>query len=222
MSENALTTTDDYTIMLTALEAVVEQEASQKSAFLKFKRGKWLVGSDNDKAPDQAYIALITRAKRGFIRWENNKPTRREMRFLHEPEVLRDDLGDSDQTLWPVGPIGSVDPWQYTHELALVAEDGGKLVYSTASWGGRQAIVDWLLTEYLRQARQAPGELPVVRLSGKQEKHQTYGIIEKPVFQVVGWAPDPDFGKPLPATAQTDEAPPTMARPSQIDDEIPF
>lgn len=185
-------------------------------SLVKFVRGVWSTGTDNEKIDANArFLAVVTGLRHGHIKWEDGQPVDRRMVPVqdHPLPPARTDLGDLDETEWPIGKDGApADPWQFTFELPLLdLENSAQRLYSTPSFGGRQAIGRLARTYALRKKKD-PGKLPVVELACESYKHATYGVVQNPVLKIVDWLPDPDWSPP--------EPPPDAS--SDLNDEIPF
>jgi hypothetical protein len=167
---------------------------------LKFSKGDWLVGQENDEVPiGSTFVANMFELLRGWVRWEDNKPTDHIMGkvFQRFQPPRRGELGDLDKSLWEVDSQNRErDPWQETYYLLLrdTPQDGEELyTFSASSKGGRDAISD-LCRDYSKEKRkQKDGDsvLPIVKIGVEAYDHpnKEYGRIKKPTFEIVGWVP---------------------------------
>jgi hypothetical protein len=99
----------------------------------------------------------------------------------------REELGYNNEEEWELGPNGEPrNPWQLTRFVYLLdGKTAEQLTFSTASWGGRDAVL--MLGDQISRMRTAhPGTVPIVALHAGP-KQTKYGRKSKPVFRVVGW-----------------------------------
>jgi len=196
------------------------EQASQKSIvgkLLKFSKGDYLVGEDNDEVEEGTqYVANMEELMVGWIRWEDGKPTDQIMGRVAEgyQAPKRNTLGDDDKTKWEVDEQGRErDPWQFSNYLILKTPgesgDDHLFTFTTSSRGGLNAIGE-LCKAYGKAMRQKPDELPIISLEvgSYQHSNKAYGRIKFPIFDVKGWAPKAEFAEALseaaPATEQED------------------
>src|SRR6478609_3508895 len=117
-----------------------QEAASGSGAYLKFSKGEWLLGQNDDEiALGRKLAANMDELSIGWIRWADGKPAERRMGLLsqgHRPEP-RDQLGYTDQSLWETDSDGKPqDPWTFTNELPVVeVESGEQLMLSMSSKG---------------------------------------------------------------------------------------
>ncbi|HEX9321797.1 MAG TPA: hypothetical protein VF913_06710, partial [Xanthobacteraceae bacterium] len=94
---------------------------------LKFSKGDWLVGRDNEECSEKALAAVVAGMVHGWVRWEDNRPAEQNMGLLIEGFVPSDraSLGHNDRALWEANNDGQPrDPWQPTIYLPMVSVDG--------------------------------------------------------------------------------------------------
>lgn len=155
---------------------------------LKFNKGEWLVGKDETELPEDTQLVVgMPTLQSGWIKWDDNRPAEIKMGLRTEGfrPVTRDSLGDQDKSTWRELNGQKIDPWQRTDVILLADPTNGQVyTYSPASQGGLDAIKQlskaygsWYLTE--------PDMMPVVTLGSEWYKHETYGKVYKPVFEVV-------------------------------------
>jgi hypothetical protein len=178
-----------------AFEAYSESVNSNRivGALLKFNKGDWLVGQDNDELKlGTTLVAAVEEVMVGYLKWEDSKVVDMRMGKVKDGFVMpaRRDLGDVDQGSWDTDDQGKPrDPWQMTSYLILKAADGQDLyTYAPSSAGGRN-VVAALCGEYGKHSRQKPDEFPIVELAVDSYMHKvkSYGRIKVPVLQIVGW-----------------------------------
>ncbi|MET0365636.1 MAG: hypothetical protein ABW169_13385 [Sphingobium sp.] len=197
-----------------------QEAASGSGDFLKFSKGEWLKGQNDDEVELGARLAAnMGELSIGWIRWEDGKPAERRMGLLsmgHKPEA-RNELGYSDQSQWEDDENGKPkDPWNFTNELPLAnPETGEQMTFSASSKGGIGAIGN-LCKAYGREYRQREGLIPIVELGRDSYKHKVYGKTYVPVISIADWVENgsvPDAPKGDDAeTPAADEKPATGAK----------
>lgn len=196
--------------------AAYGQEAANAGAYLKFSKGEWLLGQNDDEvALGRTLAANMDELSIGWIRWADGKPAERRMGLLaqgYKPES-RDQLGYVDQDSWELDDEGRPkDPWNFTNELPLADPgDGEQMTFSASSKGGIGAVGN-LCKAYSREYRQQEGKVPVIELGRDSYKHAKYGKTYVPVLKIVEWI---DNGSvPLPAVDGGDEDAPSGEKPA--------
>ena len=189
--------------------AAYGQEAANAGTFLKFSKGEWLLGQNDDEVElGRLLVANMAELSIGWIRWADGKPAERRMGLLgggFKPEP-RDALGHDDQTLWEKDNEGRPkDPWNFTNELPLAdPETGEQMTLSVSSKGGIGAVGN-LCKAYGREYRQREGLVPVLELGRDSYKHPEYGKTYVPVLSIVDWMEN--SGVPTPASNDDDPEP---------------
>jgi len=191
--------------------AAYGQEAAQGGTFLKFSKGEWLLGQNDDEvALGRRLAANMDELSIGWIRWADGKPVERRLGLLsqgYKPE-LREALGFTDQESWELDEEGRPkDPWNFTNELPLAdPDDGEQMTFSASSKGGISCVGN-LCKAYAREYREKAGQVPVIELGRDSYKHAKYGKTYVPVLTITGWVENGSV--PLPATdgGEEDEKP---------------
>lgn len=185
-------------------EELGEQLARQSSivgSLLKFNKGDWLAGKDEEDIPSGTKLAVnMDQVMVGWVKWIDNKP---DQQIMHSTKVMeetgvrpapRSELGDVDPTAWEVDTNGKPrDPWQHTMYL-LMKEPGKKFsaekayTFTTSSTGGRSAVGK-MMTKYGTERRSRPDSHPIVELGVDSWVHPEYGRVKVPVLSLVGWEP---------------------------------
>lgn len=181
--------------------AAYGQEAAQGGTFLKFSKGEWLLGQNDDEvALGRKLAANMDELSIGWIRWTDGKPVERRLGLLasgHKPE-RRDELGYDDQESWEPDKEGRPkDPWNFTNELPLAdPDDGEQMTFSASSKGGIGCIGN-LCKAFAKDPERAKGLIPVLELGRDSYKHAEYGKTYVPVLSIVGWVENGSV--PIPA-----------------------
>jgi hypothetical protein len=171
---------------------------------LKFTKGDWLAGKNNEEVPlGTRMVANMNSFSVGWMRWSNGKVTDARMGRVVDRFVpaRRNELGDSDSDLWEVDDNNvPKDPWQFTNNLELADPETSELyTFSTSSNGGRRCCEN-LCKSYSRERARHPDEWPVVELGvdSYQHSNKAYGRIKVPTLKIVGWADKDDDGHSAP------------------------
>jgi hypothetical protein len=181
-------------------------QVSQKSIvgkLLKFSKGDYLVGEDNEEVPKGTrYVANMDELMVGWIRWEDGKPTDQIMGRVSEgyQPPKRNTLGDDDKDKWGVDAQGAAqDPWAFSNYLILKATDSDELfTFTTSSRGGLNAIGE-LCKAYGKAMRQRPEDFPVIELDvgSYQHSNKAFGRIKFPILKTVDWNSKAEFAEAL-------------------------
>lgn len=191
--------------------AAYGQEAANAGAFLKFSKGEWLLGQNDDEVPlGRKLAANMDELSIGWIRWSDGKPAERKMGLLsqgYKPEP-RDALGYTDESLWDLDEAGKPkDPWNFTNELPLAdPDDGEQMTFSASSKGGIGAIGN-LCKAFARAAERRQALTPVIELGRDSYKHSVYGKTYVPVLTIAGWVANGSVPIPAPDDGDVDEKP---------------
>lgn len=191
--------------------AAYGQDAAQGGAFLKFSKGEWLLGQNDDEvALGRRLAANMDELSIGWIRWADGKPAERRMGLLaagHKPEP-RDALGFNDQEDWELDSEGRPkDPWSFTNELPLAdPEDGEQMTFSASSKGGIGCIGN-LCKAYAREYRQRRGMVPILELGRDSYMHPVYKKTYVPQLNIVDWVENGSVPIPQPDGGDADDAP---------------
>jgi hypothetical protein len=162
---------------------IVAEEAGGN--ILKYSKGDWY--HMEQKLNGATMVADVTDLAHGFRKWENKQIVDSRVGLVAAGFVppRREELGDDDSSLWPMGPDGSrVDPWAFGYFLRLTAEDGTSYVWTAGSAGARRAVGD-LIRAFSRRRRN-----PNVTLESDSYKHGQFGRVSVPLLKIIGWAED--------------------------------
>jgi hypothetical protein len=227
MTSTALTTRTNSTAVVSsdvdydpfaALAASLSQPGMQGEP-LKFSKGRWFAGR-TDAEQDvggKMLIADLENLMTGWRRWWDKKITDQVVGLVVDnfKPPQRNDLGDLDESGWERDSAGKPsDPWQFGFFLRLVDPDSEEsFAWAATSNGARRAIGD-LVSAFAKRRRKHPEScIPLVRLECDFYKHQSYGRVDVPKFEIVEWHAS-DTAPSLPAPDGSDDA--------RMDDGIPF
>ena len=160
---------------------------------LKFSKGDWLAGFDNEEMPNGTeLVAVVPGIVHGQVRWEDNRPVEQIMGPMVEGFVppARSTLGYDDKTKWEVSGGKPRDPWSPTIYLPMVSIDATRVfTFSTNTDGGKRHAIGPLCKDYGSHVRQHPDELPIVRLDQGSYEHtdRSIGRVKYPEMPWVRW-----------------------------------
>jgi hypothetical protein len=201
-------------------EAANEEQGASFGTLLKFVKGDWLIGEEQEPvAPTATFIVNMEEYWRGWIKWLDKEPVDHRIgRVVDRHRVhLREELGDLDQSRWETDANGVPrDPWQRVSYLVMRNTSNDDIVtFTSTSDGGRKAVAK-LADRYDRLRRKHLGKMPVVALTQRSYPHAKYGKVLTPKFNVVGWEYFDDEAK--------DDVDGTLGQEQtrKMDDEIPF
>jgi hypothetical protein len=176
------------------LAAAASMAGGDQKPILKFSKGDWTVGQEDEDVPIGTRLAAdIVNAEWGWIRWHDNKPVERRMVLVAsgQQSPTRDALGHEDKDLWKVGSDGKPqDPWQRTIEIPVRELDGEKREFLLAgSSNGFQGGCKALFAAFGKGMRENAGKVPVIELGMSKYKHKNseYGVIKTPEMAIVEW-----------------------------------
>jgi hypothetical protein len=190
-----------------------------RGTILKFRKGDYFAGQDDDEVPAGTQFVLnYDNWLHGWIRWSDKKPSDQIMEsvMLGNKTPKRDTLPDNDQDEWETDDNGKPqDPWQESHYLLLKdpKQEGEESLYTltTSSKTGRNSM--W---KFLKQAvgkfEMHPHEYPIVALVVDYYDDDTYGRIKFPSLKIVGWSQKSVFNNAMAEEAATAEAQATADR----------
>jgi hypothetical protein len=165
---------------------------------LKFKKGKYFLGGEEEVPLGRQYLAHCIGWTKAWIRFQDGEPKPLEpggpckmyysvAKGERPPE--RDELGEMEVSEWPPGISGPhSDPWVQQYMLPMTdMETDEQVVFVTGSWGGRRAVGE-LCNVYANKKRRDPklGQ-PVVRLDTVDMPTKHFGEVPRPHFHVVNF-----------------------------------
>src|SRR3954469_15561729 len=161
--------------------------------FLKFSKGEYIAGQNKEELRlGKRLVVNMPGMQLGWVRWSQGKRVENRMSLLIERRRIeaRDELGDSDESLWDRDDRGDPqDPWVLTYSVEL-SDPANSEVYSfsTTSRGGEKAFGK-LLKAFSTKHRMEPNLLPIVELQRESYNHTNsrFGKIYNPLLPIVGW-----------------------------------
>jgi hypothetical protein len=177
---------------IAAFGAAASALGGDSKPFIRFDKGDWYTGQDNQELPHGTKLAVdMMHAEWGWIRWKDQKPVDRRMVTIAsgQPPAARDTLGGLDEALWDVDASGKRrDPWQRTIELPVreVSGDKRELLIAGSSKGFEGACKR-LFKTFGEQMRLNGGKVPIVELRSDKYQHAQYGMVKVPDLPLVEW-----------------------------------
>jgi hypothetical protein len=114
-----------------ALAKAAEEEGGDAlGTLLKFNKGRYYKG-DDEIAPGREYTAYVDQWVRGWVKFQDNKPTERKVGKAVDNFLVpdRDELGDADPRQWEKDGTGKPrDPWSRQSYLPLEDAESGEYV----------------------------------------------------------------------------------------------
>jgi hypothetical protein len=176
-----------------------------RAAYLRFVKGNYELGAEREPIPSGTQF-IAHAATEGWVRLARGEPPRRVPREPGKPFPAREELGDLDESLWPLFDDKPSDPWILTNELLLTAKETRRpVIFTTSSWTGREAVADLCrLIVYQRRVRGANAR-PIISI-GVGSYRSRRGPVAVPKFTVIDWigdtnGQDPTLAKPGPISS---------------------
>jgi hypothetical protein len=152
------------------------------------------------------FIALLDHTRKGWIKFngEGEKPETVMVGIGENKDVpTRDELGDLDQSQWPLSRDGKgpEDPWKPQYDVPLLSTDAGGELFGLVMRGvTAMNAVRSLLGRYRWHPKAKQGLYPIVRLdSGTYLNKRFGGRRPKPVLSIVDWVTKDGAPPPPPA-----------------------
>lgn len=152
--------------------------------YMKFNKGEWLFGVDNDEVDADEIMAVNPASFTiGYQGWQDGSPVNGPV----VPVSRRAEL-PAEADLDPI-PSGDMNGWSKQLGVSFRSmEDQTPLQFNTTSYGGKQAITKLMkeVGEGLKAHIDAP--VALVKLSSDSYPHKKYGKVYTPIITIVGWA----------------------------------
>lgn len=209
---------DDLARSLNNVSAVAPRVGGEFQ-FLKMEKGTgdWVYGQEETLVEDGSLWAVNPSSlEYGYIAWppEESKSHEPEGEVMVPISRPLPDMG----TLRTKNPGGETTGrgWQYQQSVVLACvngEDEGVQCQYKQSSVGSQKLFKTLVDAIMAQASKGDAIVPIVRLKSTSYKHDKYGKIVNPVWEIVEWRPMDDTS-PVGETAEAKaEAPKAAAKP---------
>ena len=167
------------------------REVGSDTPFLKFVKGKFQFGVDDEVLPiSTKLVPHMAELRAGFLKWRDGEPVDEVMVRIAEDKPIpqREELDDQDEAAWQLDPNGApLDPWALTNTLPFKdPETGQEFVFTTSSKGGINAVRR-LSSAFGSQRHKHGDKLPIVTIGSGSYKHRIYGEVHVPVLKITGW-----------------------------------
>ena len=180
-----------------------------RAPYMRFVKGTYELGAEREPVPPGTQFMTLA-AQEGWVRLARGEPVRKVPREPGKPFPQRSELGDTDQSQWPLFDGQPSDPWTLSNEVLLTEKETGRpVIFTTTSWTGREAVADLCrLITYQRRTRGANAR-PIVSI-GVGTYRSRRGPVATPKFTIADWI-DSDGLEPA-----TTESGPTSLPPSKL------
>jgi len=172
------------------LDDYLAATAGDSATFLKYVKSEWLAGVSQDAIEIGTEMAVdIASIRDGHIKWINKQPVAEAMRPVIEgPFTPREELGDLDPGMWPIGDDGAPkEVWSRTMSVLLKnIETWEECLYATSSRGGIHAIQK-LLRAIRAGLHKDETRIPIIALETDWYMHHEHGKVHVPVLRLVCW-----------------------------------
>lgn len=152
--------------------------------------GEWVFGQNGTPVGDDERIAVNPYSfQHGYICWVGGEPVGEVMMPITSPLP---DMSTLDVHMLPAEPKKGLPerPASWDFQLRFDAEleaDGTELLYKVTSQGGKQAVQTLTSAIVARAGSNPEAFVPIIVLANDSYKHGTYGLVWKPIFNIVDW-----------------------------------
>ena len=207
VTKKAIALTDERSQELGFVEAygkAASQGGLIVGELLKFNKGDWFIGKDEKPfETDTKMLFSIDNVLVGWQFWEDKRVTDSDLGLLikgHQKKARSELSFYNEKDAWPRDDDGEPsDPWQFANILLFreTGKNGEYRTFITASKGGLSSVGKFFV-KVAEHLREAPDEIPIVKLDSDSYKHPKYSRVHFPTFEIVGWTAKEDFGTPVP------------------------
>lgn len=146
--------------------------------------GDWVYGANETEVQEGSRWAVNPLSLEiGFVCWnpKGGAPLGKRMVSIFQPPIIKTDLPDLG---------GEWDENVKFQLMCLNGEDKGTTVeYTANSYGGRKAFDDLMAALQAQLDKDPANIVPVILLENDSYKHNQYGLIWNPIFNIVDWMP---------------------------------
>ena len=207
---SAVTTTPKFDVanidaLVNQLESATSDLTSGGMQYIKFKKGEWVIGREEDTFPDNAFEAVpdLPNIQFGWVCWKDGQLVDEIWYGLGEDMASQDMLPDH-------GPFTQQnDGWSKNvrfqmNILPTLGVEGNILAQFTGSSNGAQRATGEMIKTWVKEMRTGShtGEVPVVRFFADHYKHRQYGKVQIPGMEISRWM-TPDDTPVVSAPAET-------------------
>ena len=182
-----------------SLETATADLTSGGMQYIKFKKGEWVIGREEDTFPDNSFEAVpdLPNIQFGWVCWKDGQLVDEIWYGLGEDMASQDMLPDH-------GPFTQQnDGWSKNvrfqmNILPTLGVEGNIYAQFTGSSNGAQRATGEMIKQWVKEVRTGShkGEVPVVKFFADHYKHRQYGKVNIPVMTINRWM-TPDDQPPV-------------------------
>ena len=207
---SSVTTTPNFDVanidaLVNQLESATSDLTSGGMQYIKFKKGEWVIGREEETFPDNAFEAVpdLPNIQFGWVCWKDGQLVDEIWYGLGEDMASQDMLPDH-------GPFTQQnDGWSKNvrfqmNILPTLGVEGNILAQFTGSSNGAQRATGEMIKTWVKEMRTGShtGEVPVVRFFADHYKHRQYGKVQIPGMEISRWM-KPDDTPVVSASSET-------------------
>lgn len=150
------------------------------AAYMSYAKGVWTYGVEKDDATLETWAVNPASFQMGIIGWEDGRVVYEEMYPAGQGKTINEE---------ELPAIAEGDSNGYSRQSGLMMksmESGVQALFKSSSHGGKSAIS--ALSGDILAGMTDARPIAVVKLGTESYQHKKYGLIHKPVFEIVGWA----------------------------------
>lgn len=166
-----------------------------EATVLKFngQTGEWTAWKNGTSMNGKKLVADVPDLMKGWMRFKDRKPIYAVVRFADRiSPPLREDLSDTDETLWDEK---QGDPWKPVTVLPFFdLETREPFIFTTSTDGGTKAVASLVNAFVAERRERSSKKLPIVELDSDSYVNKGKRIFT-PVLSIIGWTDRPDAVK---------------------------
>jgi hypothetical protein len=160
--------------------------ATFRAKYMTFKQGEYLLGAEQEVVPHGTRF-IVHAATEGWVRLVRGEPVQRIPREPGKPFPARKELGDLDESKWPVFDGKPSDPWKLSNELLMVARETGQpVILQVTSWSAREKVIDLCRLVTFQRRQRSDTAKPIIAIGAATRQNQR-GSFKVPTFTPVDW-----------------------------------
>jgi hypothetical protein len=167
-------------------------------------------------------ILAVIRIVTCWVKWWDQQPVEHRVTKSGQVHPQPDDMPDRDSKFWQLGLDSGkpTDPWKDTRYVYLIDPQTGRdFTFVTDSYGGRMAVGE--LKSAIRNVHIVrPGALAVIKLGTGTFKSRKFGLVPRPVFEIVEYRGGELKEAPVQLSDQSKPAE-KLTLAQELNDEIP-
>jgi hypothetical protein len=121
-----------------------------------------------------------------------------------KPFPTRKELGDTDESEWPIFNGAPSDPWMIQIEVLMTErETGAPVILRAKSWSARDIITDVCRMVTFQRRQRGPNAKPIIAIGAASRPHPR-GSYKVPVFTINDWVGADAVPEPAPSELAKD------------------